>query len=351
MNREKTKRLDPSIFDLPVAKIKSGFYSDKYFARTREILIRDKNHARVIMQVFPRKEGIVCGIDEAIAILKLCADRPEELKIKALYDGDPIELEETVMLIEGDYSSFAHLETLYLGCLSRRSAIATAVKRAVEAAQGKPILFFSARFDHWSVQSGDGHAALVAGAQGVSTDANALWQGKEGLGTIPHGLIAAYQGDTIKASLAFDRYMPKDLERIVLVDFENDCVKTSLEAAKALGKRLWGVRLDTAGNLRDQSVKSKDPCSFGVCPELVWHVREALDKNGFDWVKIIVSGGFHEEKIREFIRLNVPFDGVGIGSSFFHKRIDFTADIVMVNGKPSSKVGRYYKPNSKLVDV
>lgn len=348
--QEKKKRLDPSVFDLPVEKIKSGFYSDKYFVRTREILLKDQNHARVLMQVFCRKEGIICGIDEAIAILKLCADRSDELKIKALHDGDPMGPEDTVMLIEGEYSTFAHLETLYLGCLARRSAIATSVKKTVGVAQGKAVLFFSARFDHWSVQEGDGYAAMIGGAQGVSTNANALWWKDEGIGTIPHGLIAAYGGDTTKASIAFDKYIPQNTERIALVDFENNCVKTSLEIAKVLGRRLWGVRLDTAGNLQDQSIKSKEP-SFGVCPELVFNVRKALDENDFGWVKIIVSGGFNEEKIREFIRLNVPFDAVGIGSSFFHSRIDFTSDIVKVNDQHCAKVGRYYKPNARLVDV
>jgi nicotinate phosphoribosyltransferase len=242
------------------------------------------------------------------------------------------------------------LETLYLGCLARRSAIATSVRKTVEAAQGKAVLFFSARFDHWSVQEGDGYAAYIGGARGVSTDANALWWKNDGVGTIPHGLIAAYGGNTIKASLAFDKHMPKSTERIVLVDFDNNCVKTSLEIAKSLGKRLWGVRLDTAGNLQDQSIKSKEP-SFGVCPELVWNVRKALNENGYPWVKIIVSGGFNEAKIREFVRLKVPFDAVGVGSFFFHDRIDFTADIVKVNGRPCAKVGRSYKENTLLVNV
>lgn len=353
---QKGKRLDLSIFDLPIEKIKSGWYSDKYFVRTREILLKDQNHASVLMQVFCRKEGIVCGLDEAIAILKLCADHPEELKIKALYDGDAMGFEETVMLIEGDYSTFAHLETLYLGCLARRSAVATAVKKVVEAALGKMVLFFPARFDHYSVQTGDGYAAFISGALGVSTDANAAWWGEEGIGTIPHGLIAAYDGDTVKAALAFDQHAPPEISRVALVDFENNCVKTSLEVARALGKRLWGVRLDTAGNLRDESVqspaeKSTDPSRQGVCPELVRNVRTALDQNGFDWVKIIVSGGFNAEKIDEFIRLKVPFDGVGVGSAFFHDRIDFTADIVTVNGHPCAKVGRRYKPNPRLVNV
>ena len=347
----KGKRLKPHVFNLPVEKIKSGWYSDKYFVRTKEILEKDNHHPWVLTQVFAQKGGVVCGIDEAIAILKLCADRPEELKIKALYDGDEISPRETVMTIEGDYATFAHLETVYLGVLARRSGVATAVKRVVAAAKPKSVLFFPARFDHYSLQTGDGYAAFISGALGVSTDANAAWWGWKGIGTVPHGLIAAYGGDTVKACLAFDKYMPKNIKRIALVDFENDSVRTSLECARTLGERLWGVRLDTAPDIRDTAVTSGGSSSFGVCPELVWKVREALDKEGFKYVKIVVSSGFDEAKIRRFVELKVPFDMVGVGSALFQHRIDFTADIVIVNGKPCAKKGRKFQPNPRLSEV
>ena len=256
------------------------------------------------------------------------------------------------MHLVGDYAAFAHLETLYLGILARRTAVATAVRRVMEAAKGKPIFFFSARFDHFGNQPGDGYAAQMGGVSGLSTDANTAWlRGIQSFGTIPHGLIACYGGDTSKASLAFDRTMPSSIKRIVLVDFENNCVKTSLAAAQALGKKLWGVRLDTAREIRDFSVKGRGANSYGVCPELVRNVRKALDQAGYSWVKIIVSGGFNVERVRSFVRQRVPFDAVGVGSSLFHERIDFTADIVKVSGKPCAKVGRRYRPNSRLKRV
>lgn len=347
----KGKRLKPEVFKIPVARIKSGWYSDKYFVRTRTILKKDNNQARVVMQIFTRKPGVVCGIDEAIAVLRLCADRPNQLKVKALYDGDEIKPNETVMTIEGDYSSFAHLETVYLGILARRTAVATAVKKVVDAAYPKEVLFFPARFDHYLVQTGDGYAAFISGALGVSTDAQAEWWGKKGVGTVPHGLIAAYGGNTVKACLAFDKYMPKDIKTIALVDFENDSIRTSLEVARALGKRLFGVRLDTAEDIKDVCVSGKGKGSFGVCPELVWNVRRALDKNGFKYVKIVVSCGFDEKKIKHFMRLKVPFDIVGVGSALFREKMDFTADVVKVNGLPCAKVGRKYNPNSRLAEV
>jgi len=345
------RRLEPSVFDIPVGKIKKGWYSDKYFVRTKKILSKDKNRARVLMQVFCRKDAVVCGLDEAIAVLKLCSEKPEELKINALYDGDEIKAGETVMTIEGDYSTFAHLETVYLGVIARPTAVATAVRKVVRAAGDKKVLFFPARFDHYRVQTTDGYAAFISGALGVSTDAQGSWWGEEGLGTVPHGLIAAYGGDTVKAAVAFDKYMPGEIQRIVLVDFDNDCIGTSLKVAEALGKKLWGVRLDTTEDVKDISVTGEGKDSYGVCPELVFKAREALDKNGFDYVKIIISSGFNEERIKKFIDLGVPFDAVGVGSALFRKKIDFTADVVKVNGGSCVKVGRGFMPNPRLQPV
>lgn len=348
----KGKRLNTSVFDIPVKKIKKGWYSDKYFIRTKQILEKDNNHANVLMQVFCRRDAIVCGLDEAIAVLKLCSDRPKELKVKALYDGDRIKANETVMTIRGDYSTFAHLETVYLGVIARPTAVATAVKEVVDAAGGKKVLFFPARFDHYRVQATDGYAAFISGAPEVSTDAQGAWWGEEGIGTVPHGLIAAYQGDTVKAALAFDKYMPKNIKRIVLTDFKNDCIGTSLKVAKALGKRLWGVRFDTPLDVKDISVTStKGKKAYGVCPELVLKARKIFNEAGFGYIKIIVSSGFDAEKIKRFRELNVPFDAVGVGSSLFKRTIDFTADIVKVNGKLISKVGRKYIPNRRLRKV
>lgn len=301
------------------------------------------------MQVFCKKDATLCGIQEAVLCLKEGSPSSSRIKVFAREEGNRVKPWETAMHIVGDYSGFAHLETVYLGILTRRTSMATAVRKVVEAAGGKPVFFFAARFDHFLNQPGDGYAATLGGATAVSTDASTAWlRGREAFGTIPHGLIAAFGGDTVKASLAFDRYMPKSIKRIVLVDFENDCVGTSLAVARALGKRLWGVRLDTAREIRDRSIKGRGPESYGVCPELIWNARKALDREGYPWVRIIVSGGFHAARVRELIRQRVPFDAVGVGSSFFYERIEFTADIVQVNGKACAKVGRSLHPNRRL---
>jgi hypothetical protein len=231
------ERLDPSVFGLPVERLRDGYYSDQYFNLTKELLEHEGRRAHVRMQVFQRRESILGGIDEAIAILRLCSghraedgawiDGWDRLEVHALHEGDEIAPYEVVMTIEGDYALFAHLETVYLGGMARRSLVMRNVKGVVEAARGKPILFFPARHDHWLVQTGDGWSAHVAGAIGVSTDAQASWWGGRGVGTVPHGLIAAYGGDTVAAAVAFaDRYHA-EMNVTVLVDFENDSPATA----------------------------------------------------------------------------------------------------------------------------
>jgi nicotinate phosphoribosyltransferase len=346
-------RLDPAIFHLPVERMRDGYYSDKYFTRAREVLRADRYRSHVTLQVFCKAAGFLGGIDETIAILKLCAIEWPELAVSALHDGDVISPWETVLLIEGPYDAFAHLETLYLGVLARRTKVGTNTRLVVEAARPKEVMFFPARHDHWLVQTGDGYAAHIAGAIGVSTDAQASWWGSEGIGTVPHAIIAAYGGDTVLATRKFAEHMSEDVRLVTLVDFENDCVRTSIEVARALGGRLYGVRLDTSEMLVDKSVIGQMGRfrPTGVCPQLVSNVRRALDAAGFPRVKIIVSGGFNVEKIHEFERLSVPVDAYGVGSSLFQGRFDFTADVVQHEGQPCAKVGREYRPNPRLERV
>src|SRR3954471_17392679 len=350
------QRLDPSVFRLPVERIRSGYSSDAYFHYTKELLEEESRHPRVTMQVFQKEHSLLGGIDEAIAVLKLCSGREEggewgdgwdALEVNALHEGDEIDPHETVMTIEGDYSLFAHLETVYLGCLARRTLVMKNVREVVDAARGKQILFFPARHDHWLVQTGDGWAAHVAGAIGVSTDAQASWWGGRGIGTVPHALIAAYNGSTVEASKAFAKRFASEMNVTVLVDFENDSVRTALEVAEALGDDLWGVRLDTSERLVDRALwhEMGDFRPTGVNEVLVQRVREALDAAGHERVKIVVSGGFDAERIRSFEAGGVPVDAYGVGSSLLRGQNDFTPDIVVVDGRECSKVGRRQRPN------
>ncbi len=423
----KAQRLDPRVFKVPIDRIRAGYYSDKYFTRYVEVLKKDDHHPRVLYQFFPRKDAVIVGIDEALAILKLCTgyykdeekadklfkellvaerelqnavyvmDRKEiervnrkrwdlreslnklwvdkfsEIEVKALYDGEEAKNMEPIMTIEGDPSYFGYLETVLLGVIARGSSTATAVKKVTEVANGKPILFFSARFDHYWVQATDGYAAFKSGADVVSTDANADYWGAEATGTVPHALIAAYGGSTSLAAIKFDQHIGPNVNRIILVDWENDVIGTTKKMLKdfyeyATGekyhegaplnkiigsgkKKIWGVRFDTSGTLRDLSVTPIGEMSLGVCPELVWKARKEFDSMGLENLKIIVSGGFNAEKIALFEKLNVPVDAYGVGSSLLKDKVDITADIVEVNGKPCAKVGRKKADFSRLEKV
>ncbi len=422
------KRLDPRVFKVPIDRIRAGYYSDKYFTRYVKVLKLDNRHPRVLYQFFPRKDAIIVGLDEAISILRygtgyyrdeekadsmfreilniereiqavaydydrmrleqlykkkwdlrerlneLWVDKWNEIEVKALYDGDGAKENEPIMTIEGDPAYFGYLETVVLGVIARATSTATAVHKVVKAAKGKPILFFSARFDHYWIQATDGYAALKAGAFGVSTDANADYWGVESMGTIPHALIAAYDGSTSEAALAFDRHIEPHVNRIVLVDWENDCIGTTIKVLKdfyeaMMGRRfvvgetdpdpiigpgkgrIWGVRFDTSKSLRDRSVTPKDESSLGVCPELVWKARQEFDRIGAKNLKIIVSSGFNAEKIELFEKLEVPVDAYGVGSALLEEKIQITADIVEVNGKPCAKYGRKKGDLSRLEKV
>jgi nicotinate phosphoribosyltransferase len=355
-------RLDPDIFQLPVEKIRSGYYSDAYFNFSKTLLEHEDRHPRATMQVFQKHRSVLGGVDEAVAVLKLCSGREgtggwengwDRLEVHALYEGDEIAPWETVMTIEGDYSLFVHLETVYLGCLARRTVVMRNVRDVVEAARGKQILFFPARHDHWLVQTGDGWAAHVAGAIGVSTDAQASWWGGRGVGTVPHGLIAAYGGDTVAAARAFARRFAGEMNVTVLVDFTNDSVRTALEVADALGDDFWGIRLDTAETLVDRSLWHAmgefDP--RGVNLELVRRVREALDGAGHERVRIVASGGFDAAKIAAFEEAGAAVDAYGVGSSLLRGQNDFTADVVRMDGRDCAKVGRQYRRNPRLERV
>ncbi len=346
-------RLDPEVFRLPVERIREGYYSDAYFNLTRQLLMETGHRPSVTVQVFQKQHSVLGGIDEAIAVLKLCSDDWSALDVQALHEADEIAPWEPVLQIDGDYALFAHLETVYLGVLARRTRIMRNVREVVDAANGKPILFFPARHDHWLVQTGDGWAAHVAGAIGVSTDAQASWWGGRGVGTVPHSLIAAFGGDTVAAARTWADRFADEMNVTVLVDFANDSVRTALEVADELGERLWGVRLDTSELMVDRSLwpRMGDFKPTGVNQELVELVRDALDRAGHQHVHIVASGGFDAKKIGEFERAGAPVDAYGVGSSLVQGANDYTADVVRVEGRDCAKAGRRFRPSPRLERV
>ena len=353
MPPRRRKRLDPSLFALPVEAIRLGHYTDAYVLRARDVLRAEGRRPNVLLQVTCKTGGFISGVDEAVAILRLCADDWSALTVHALYEGERADPWDTVLTIEGPYDSFAHLETLIVGVLARRTAIATRARALVDAVRPKSVMIFSARHDHWLMQPGDGYAAWTGGVKMVSTAAQGAWWGGAPMGAVPHAFIAAYGGDTVLATRRLAESLDPDVPIVALVDYENDSVRTSLEVARALEGRLWGVRLDTSEYLVDKSILP-DLGAFpptGVNPQLVWNVRNALDAEGFGDVKIVVSGGFSVDRIRVFEEEGVPVDVYGVGASLLAGEADYTADIVRLEGQPQSKVGRTLRPNPRLERV
>ncbi len=375
------------------------------------------------MQWFTRRVGktVVVGVDKALAMLRHCTgyfdengqfvDTSDKLEVWAVHDGTTVTLDgnplhvQPVLKVRGRYRDFALLETPTLGILTRASRVATNVYETLSAAGGKPVLFFPARFDLHEVQAADGYAYNIAVqrfnydyaqtlGRFVSTDAQGDWWGGAGGGTVAHAAIASFLGDTAEAMMAFARVLPASIPRIALVDFNNDCVRDSLlvldamfaryrelmdagDETEAAKYKLYGVRLDTSGSLRDQSVPPLgDPAlDLGVTPRLVFNVRQALDSAWERWhlppawqerareycrsVKIVVSGGFNPEKIRRFEKLGVPADIYAVGSHLFNNNgstvTDFTADVVRVkvHGQwvDMAKVGRKPLDNPNLERV
>lgn len=364
------KKGTPTLLDLE--GLISGKYSAVYFQRAADILAQDGKNPHVLMQIFQRNPAIVCGVDHVRELLKHCltAEQKKEVVLKTLNDGDSVAPWETVMTLEGPYNYFAALESLYLGLLARATRAATNAREIREIVRpGIQLIFMADRYDHYAVQELDGHGVMVGGFDAVCTQSMAHIDQAPALGTISHSLIACYGGDCVEALKAFDRHMDPSVKRIALVDFTNDCVTDSLRSARALGKRLWGVRLDTAENMFDETIRKLVADGriteeyqrhagigigyggTGVNPLLVWKVREALDAEGFQHVKIVVSGGFNVERVRIFEKYNVPVDVYGIGSSLYNGRFDYTADVVKVDAKPMAKAGRQYNHNPRLREV
>ncbi|HPS19138.1 MAG TPA: nicotinate phosphoribosyltransferase, partial [Bacilli bacterium] len=236
----------------------------------------------------------------------------------------------------------------------RRSSVATNVHEVMKVAGNVPVFSMADRQDDYYTQVGDGYATYVAGIKKVSTDAQGAWWGGKGMGTMPHALIQICGGDVCKASDIYLKTYPND-NVTALIDYHNNVVRDSLILARHLGKRLSAVRIDTSKSLIDHYFDDKDISGFdphGVCKELVFALRKALDEEGFDYVRIIVSSSFDAKKIKEWSKLKVPVSMYGVGTYFVNNMTcGFTGDLVNLDGRDEAKEGRGNYPNSRLREV
>jgi nicotinate phosphoribosyltransferase len=314
-----------------------------YFARADRILEKEGLDPVVTMEVFARDPGILCGVDEAKALLAHVLDPADDASVTALDDGDAFESREIVLRINAHYRRFGLYETAILGMLAQATGWATAARECVTVAAPAPVISFGARHVHPNVADILDYASIVGGCVGASTPAGARLAGLAPTGTMPHALVLIF-GDTVRAAEAFDRDLESDVPRIVLVDTFRDEAEESLRVAEALGDRLYGIRLDT-------------PAERGrVTAELVTEVRARLDQAGYDHVRIVVSGGLTPERISYFKEAGAPVDSFAVGSYISGASpIDFTGDIKEIDGRPIAKRGRIPgitpSPRLKPVDL
>jgi nicotinate phosphoribosyltransferase len=332
----RVSQVKPAKFE-PDEAVLSGETADIYFVRTVDILRREGTNPVATMEVFTNGGGILCGMEEVKALLSRIL--PEDNReVWALAEGETMETKEVVLRITAPYQSYGMYETAIDGILAHCSGWATAARECVEAARGIPIISFGARHVHPSVVGLMEYSAIVGGCVSCSSIVGAKLAGVDPRGSMPHALILI-MGDTVEATLAFDKYMPPDVSRISLVDTFKDEAEESLRVAEALGDKLDSVRLDTPGERGH------------VTADLVREVRARLDLAGFNKVRIFVSGGIDAKRIASLVDQGVPVDAFGVGSYISDARpIDFTADLHEVEGKPIAKRGRIpgITPNPRL---
>ena len=310
----------------PAPLVLAGDTADVYFLRTRQVMEAEGLNPIATMEVFPHRDGLLCGMREVEALLR--ETLPKGAEAWALDEGETISRGEVMLRINAPYLSYALYETAILGILAHESGWAQAARECVEAAQGAPVTSFGARHVHPLAAPYLDYAAIVGGCASGSTPMGARMAGKEPSGTMPHAMIICF-GDTVKAAVAFDKHVDPDVPRVVLVDTFLDEPTEALRVAEALGERLQAVRLDTPSELG------------GVTPELVKEARARLDQAGFERVQLLVSGGVTPERIRHFLSSGAPVDGFGVGSYITSAQPnDFTADLKEVEGRPIAKRGR-----------
>jgi len=320
----------------PTEAVLRGETADVYFHRTKQILEKAGVNPLVTMEVFAGRDGILCGMREAQTLLER-VHSPEAV-IESLSDGDPIARKEVALRITDRYQSFCLYETAYLGYLSSGTGWATAARATVTAADGVPVIAFGARHIHPNAVGPMEYAAIVGGCQACASVIGSRMAGTPPSGTIPHALVLVL-GDTVTAARLFHETIDAAVPRVALVDTFHDEAEESLRVGQALGRDLWGVRLDTPSE------------RGGVTPGLVFEVRARLDQAGLGHVRIVVSGGLSVERIARFRAEQVPVDIFGVGSAISGApAIDFTADIKAIEGKPIAKRGRIpgLTPNQRL---
>jgi nicotinate phosphoribosyltransferase len=309
------------------SEIKTGQVSDVYFARTVQILnargLAKRVKAEVRLKSFPQPDwtfGVLAGIEEAAGLLEgLPVD------VWAIDEGTLFGPHEPVLVVEGTYVEWAEYETALLGLLCQASGIATKAARCKRAAGERQVISFGARRMHPALAPMIERNAFVGGCDGVAVTKSAEMIDADPTGTIPHALVLLF-GDTVEALRAFHDVIDSKVRRVALIDTLQDEKFEAIRVARALGKDLYAVRLDTPSSRR------------GDFYQILSEVRWELDIRGFEHVKILASGGIDEYEI---LKLNPLVDGYGVGTSIANAPVlSFALDIMEIEGEPMAKRGK-----------
>lgn len=337
-------------------RVLENYFCSDYFDKSQKIAKAINSKAIVTMQWFQRKDNsTIAGLEYIFEILRL-SGLANKLEVEAVSDGDVVNGLEPVLKITGAYQDFVHFEGLFDGILARATTVATNIRTVKKAANGKGILNMNDRGDYFLNQQLDGYASYIGGVETLVTPASTEVVSElvdKPTGTLPHSLIALFNGDLIAALHEYKKQFSTS-NLVALVDFNNDVINESLKVAEEFGKELFAVRIDTSMSIVDKSLqelKEVDRELHGVNPTQVKMLRKALDNKGFNHVKIIVSSGFDDIKIKYFEEQKTPVDVYGVGEFILSNKVNFTGDLVMVNGIEKSKVGRKNSSSNKLKKI
>lgn len=314
-------------FDIATAEdIKAGKTTDIYFTRTKEVLEKANINKNVVMEVaqkgMPEQYpfGIFTGLSHVLQLLI-----GKNVDVYAIPEGSAFFEDIPVLTIAGKYLDFGIYETAILGFLCHASGISTKALKCKIAAEDKTVLSFGARRAHPAIAGMIDKYAYIGGCDGFSVIFASQLLGIEPSGTVPHVLILLV-GDTARAMQLFDAYIDPVVKRLALIDTFNDERFETIRVADALKEKLDSIRLDTPSSRRGNLKK--------IAEEIRWE----LDIRGYKHVKIFASGGLDEGNIME---LKGIIDGFGIGTSISNAKVmDYSMDIVEIEGKPISKKGK-----------
>jgi nicotinate phosphoribosyltransferase len=310
----------------PDAEIRNADVADSYFHRTMRVL-RARGlddvpvHAELAYKTSnPEDWFVVAGLDEVAHLLE-----GVEVEARAVPEGTICRSQEPVLTLTGPYGSFAEHETAILGLLCQASGVATGAARCRLAAGDKPVISFGARRMHPAITPMVERSAYVGGCDMVAVNLAVERLGIPATGTTPHALPLIL-GSTAEAAIAFDEVMEPEVPRTIIIDTYDDEKFGALLAARAIPDSIYAIRMDTPGNRR------------GDFRDLMREVRWELDRNGFEHVKIFASGGIDVDYI---LHLNPVCDAYGVGGAIADApMIDYSVDIVEVNGEDRSKRGK-----------